>query len=348
MKKVEQSTKKRNWRKIVITSLIALAVLGIGGVVGSRVWYDQNLKPLTTESRIVTVEIPVGSSLDEIAEMLKKAELIRNTLVFKTYVRTNEFADLLKAGVYDLDSSMSVREIVQVLVNGDEANELFTIPPGLRLDQVRARFIKAGYSEAETDAALEPTQYENHLALVSKPAGASLEGYLYPESFYRTSSTSAKSIVELSLNEMGKRLNAEMIASIEAQGISVRDAIIIASIIEEEVHLAEDRRVVAQIFLKRIREGIQLGSDVTYEYAAAITGQEAWPGLDHPYNTRLYAGLPPGPIANFDETALQAVANPTDTDYLFFLSGDDDKTYYGKTLEEHDRNIVEHCQVKCK
>lgn len=343
-----KSNLSTRWRKVAIIGLITLATLASVTLIGSRVWYDQNLKPLTAESRIITVEIPIGSSVDTIANLLKKSGVIRNTQAFKIYVRGNEKADSLRFGVYDFDSSLTTPEIVEILVSGQEASELFTIPPGLRIDQVRARFIKAGYSEAETDAALEPTQYENHPALISKPKGDSLEGYLYPESFHRTSATTAKELVVLSLNEMAKRLTPSRIEAFSRQGLSPHEAIIIASIIEEEVHLAEDRLVVGQIFLKRLKEGIQLGSDVTYEYASVVHGGIAWPGLDDPYNTRLYSGLPPGPIANFDETALQAVSNPADTDYLFFLSGDDDKTYYGKTLAEHDKNIRDHCQKKCK
>ncbi len=339
---------KNRWRKVAIITLVVIAVLMSTALVGSRVWYDQNLKPLTIQSRIVTVEIPVGSTVDEIANLLKKEEVIRNTQAFKIYVRSHEKADGLRYGVYDFDSSKSIPEIVEILVSGQEASELFTIPPGLRLDQIKSRFIKAGFSEAEVNEALEPTQYEGHRALVSKPKGDSLEGYLYPESFQRTSSTTAKSIVGLSLDEMAKRFTPDRIEAFSRQGLSPHDAITIASIIEKEVHLAEDRLVVAQIFLKRLKEGIALGSDVTYEYAAAVHGGIAWPGLEDPYNTRLYTGLPPGPIANFDETALEAVAHPADTDYLFFLSGDDDKTYYGKTLAEHDQNIREHCQQKCK
>lgn len=336
------------WRKIAIIGLIVLAFFLSLAFIGARIWYDQNLKPLTSSSRIVTVEIPVGSSVERIATLLKDEGVIRNSQVFEIYVRSHERAEALRAGVYDFNSSFTVAEIVEILVSGQEASELFTIPPGLRLDQVRARFIKGGYTEAETDAALEPTQYEGHAALVSKPNGDTLEGYLYPESFQRTSVTTAKTIVKLSLDEMAKRLTPDRIEAFSRQGLSPHEAIIIASIIEKEVHLAEDRLVVAQIFLKRLKEGIALGSDVTYEYASAVNGGIAWPGLEDPYNTRLYPGLPPGPIANFDETALEAVANPADTDYLFFLSGDDDKTYYGKTLAEHDKNIRDHCQKKCK
>ncbi len=339
---------KMRWRKIAVVALVVLATLMAAALVGSRIWYDQNLKPLTSASRIITVEVPINSSVDDISILLKKEGVIRNALAFKIYVRGHEKAEALRHGVYDFNSSFTTPENIDILVSGQEASELFTIPPGLRLDQVKARFIKSGFTEAEVDAALEPTQYEDHPALFSKPKGASLEGYLYPESFHRTSATTAKSLVVLSLDEMAKRLTPDRIKAFSRQGLSPHEAITIASIIEKEVHLSEDRLVVGQIFLKRLKEGIALGSDVTYEYAAAVHGGIAWPGLEDPYNTRLYTGLPPGPIANFDETALDGVSNPSSTDYLFFLSGDDDKTYYGKTLAEHDSNIREHCQVKCK
>lgn len=344
-----KSNKPKSRRhRIAIIVLVVFASLATTTLVGARIWYDQNLKPLTSESRIITVEIPFNSSVSSISNLLKKEGVIRNTRVFEIYVRNHGYSDDLRAGVYDFNSGYSVEKNVEILVKGQEASELFTIPPGLRLDQVRTRFISAGFSEAEVDAALEPTQYEDHQALVSKPKGDSLEGYLYPESFQRTSATTASSLVRLSLDEMAKHLTPDRIKAFSRLGLSPHDAVTIASIIEKEVHLAEDRLVVAQIFLKRLKEGIALGSDVTYEYAAAVNGGIAWPGLEDPYNTRLYTGLPPGPIANFDDTALEAVANPADTDYLFFLSGDDDKTYYGKTLAEHDQNIREHCQLKCK
>jgi UPF0755 protein len=339
---------KNRWRRIAVISLIIIAALVSAALIGARIWYDQNLKPLTTESRIITVEIPFNSSVSSISKLLKTKGVIRNTRVFEIYVRNHGYSDDLLAGVYDFNSGYSIAKNVEILVKGQEASELFTIAPGLRLDQIKTRFIKAGFSEAEVDAALEPTQYEGHQALVSKPKGDSLEGYLYPESFQRTSATTASSLVRLSLDEMAKHLTPDRIEAFSRQGLSPHDAVTIASIIEKEVHLAEDRLVVAQIFLKRLKDGIALGSDVTYEYAAAVHGGIAWPGLEDPYNTRLYIGLPPGPIANFDDTALEAVAHPANTDYLFFLSGDDDKTYYGKTLAEHDQNIREHCQQKCK
>ena len=131
------------------------------------------------------------------------------------------------------------------------------------------------------------------------------------------------------------------------KGLSLYEGITLASIIQREVIGAEDQKLVAGIFYNRLAQGEPLGSDVTYQYAADKTGQERSPDLDSPYNTRRYKGLPPGPIAVPGESALMAAANPTKTDYIFFLSGDDDKTYFAETQAGHEENIKNHCAQKC-
>ena len=117
--------------------------------------------------------------------------------------------------------------------------------------------------------------------------------------------------------------------------------------VEKEVPKAEDRKIVAQIFLKRLAEGTPLGSDATYYYASAVYGGEPFPDLDSPYNTRMYAGLPPGPINTVSKTALEAVAYPSDTDYLFFVTGDDGVNHYTKTSAEHEQATRLYCKVSC-
>lgn len=335
------------WGKVIIATALIGIVLAAAGLTAARLWYDRNLKAVSADTTAVRVEIPSGTLPNQIADLLYEKGLIRSTLAFRTYVRGKEYEDSLKAGVYELKKSMSVQDIVSILVGGDEASDLFTIPPGVRLDQIKERFIKNGFDSKEVDAAFNPDLYREHPALVAKPRGASLEGYLYPESFKITSATTVREIVEQSLDQMADRLTPERIEAFARQGLSPHEAIILASIIEKEVISAEDRRVVAQIFIDRLKEGATLGSDVTYEYAAALTGEVASPELDSPYNTRMYPGLPPGPISNVDESALDAVANPSDTNYYFFISGDDGKTYYATTNEEHEQNIKDHCQLKC-
>lgn len=344
--KLNKKRKSRFSRLLATISVVVVVGLSTALLMG-RILYVVNLRPASAERSPTKVVIENGASEASIAKTLKGKELIRNELAFKTYVKNSKYSGLLKSGTYELDPTMSTQEIVEILGGGKESSALFTIIPGLRLDQIRSRLIKAGYTESEADTALDPSQYSGHPALAGKPKSSSLEGYLYPESFKLTASTPAKDIVRQSLDEMTKRLTAERVAGFVAQGLSTHEAVIIASLIEKEVIITEDKRVVAQIFLKRLREGISLGSDVTYIYAAAVFGGIESPELDNPYNTRMYRGLPPGPIANVQESSLDAVAYPADTDYLFFISGDDGKTYYGKTSADHENNIRLYCQKLC-
>ncbi|HRQ86485.1 MAG TPA: endolytic transglycosylase MltG, partial [Candidatus Saccharibacteria bacterium] len=132
-----------------------------------------------------------------------------------------------------------------------------------------------------------------------------------------------------------------------AQGLNLYEGITLASIIQREA-IGGDETQIAQVFFKRLSIDMPLGSDVTYQYIADKMGVPRDVNLDSLYNTRRFQGLTPGPIAAPGLAALKAVAHPADTDYLYFLSGDDDVTYFGRTLEDHERNIAEHCQLKCQ
>ncbi|MGH9858148.1 MAG: endolytic transglycosylase MltG, partial [Acidobacteriota bacterium] len=260
----------------------------------------------------------------------------------------------LLAGTYNLRPSMSVQEIADALTQGRIATDLVTISPGIRLDQVRQILIqKYGFGASEVDAALNPANYANHPALVDKPKGASLEGYLYPESFQKTGETSPQTIIRQSLDEMQKVLTPELRAGIVRQGLTVHQGVILASIIEQEVSNPDDKKTVAQVFIKRLKEDIRLESDATATYGAVLSGQidslsrQQVLAFDSDYNTYTNDGLTPTPISNVGIRSLQAVANPSDTSYLYFVSGDDGKTYFSSTIEEHEALVRQHCTKLC-
>jgi UPF0755 protein len=129
--------------------------------------------------------------------------------------------------------------------------------------------------------------------------------------------------------------------------LTLFQAITLASIIQREDGDASSQSQLAQVFYSRMKAGMTLGSDVTYQYIADKTGVARDPNLDSPYNTRRYAGLPPGPISVPSLSALKAVASPASGNYLYFLSGDDDKIYFARTNAEHEANIAAHCKIKC-
>ena len=340
-------TKKRGlFTKMLLIGLILLIVFGGVGYAVRRA-YDMNLQPVSRLETQKLITVPQGASVQEIAQDLKEAGLIRQTWAFEWYVRSHELRDSLKAGTYSFSPSQSVPEIASTISKGEVATDLVTILPGKRIDQIRASLINAGFKPADVDEALKPENYANHPALVDKPAGASLEGYLYPESFQKTAETKPQQIILASLNEMQKRLTPAVRAGIEKQGLTVAEGITLASIIDSEVSHTEDKPIVAQVFLKRMRDGMKLESDVTAYYGSVIAGKTPSLTYDSPYNTRLHPGLPPGPIANVTDSALKAVIAPANTDYVYFVAGDGGKTYFSHTLAEHQALTKEHCKKLC-
>lgn len=329
---------KRSGVKFTAVILIGIfVVIMVFGAIIVRKSYEENLKPISSESKTHVITIQSGSTTAEIADTLKTKGLIKSDWAFEWYVRNQQLRDQLKAGTFIIDQNQSVQEIVTVIVDGKEATDLVTILPGRRLDEIKQNFIKAGFNSEEVEAALEPSQYGGHPALTDKPKGANLEGYLYPETFQKTAETSLKDIIMLSLDEMQLRLSADVRQAITKQGWTLHQAIILASLIEGEVSLPEDRVQVAQVFQKRLRERIRLESNATDEYAK----------LDPQYDTYKVDGLPPGPISNVTETSVTAVAFPAQTDWLYFVSGDDKKTHFSKTFEEHQKLIEKYCTTLC-
>lgn len=336
-------------RRIILIAIgVVIALLVLCAVV-VRQSYNANLKPVSNDKSTKVVTVPTGSTTSEIADTLKEKGVIRSDWAFEWYVRNHELRDELKAGTYLISPSQSIPEITDTLVSGKVATDLVVILPAQRLDQVRSALIKAGFSEQEVDKALDPVQYKDHPALRDKPQEASLEGYLYPESFQKTAETKASDIIKLSLDEMNARLTPEIRQAISKQGLTVHQAVILASMVEQEVgdKNSADRPQVAQVFLKRYKDGMQLGSDVTAFYGAVIAGQPKSVFYDSPYNTRMHGGLPIGPIGNVSESSLKAVAFPAKTDWVYFVAGDDGKTYFSKTLSEHDALVKEHCKKLC-
>lgn len=349
----------RGWRRIAIWAtgvlLLIAALVGIGGLV----WYNDQLGAVAPGSKQqVRVEVVSGMGPSDIAQLLKDKDLIKNPQVFGWYVRLEGVENNLQAGQYTLSKAMTVEEIVMHLQKGRADTFQLTFYPGAVLRDTTDRpepektdvttvLKRAGYSEEAIAAALKK-RYD-HPLFATKPASADLEGYIYGETYEFNSSATVEEILERTFDEMYSVVREhKLVAKYKKRGLSLYEGITLASVVQREVNGITDQKKVAGVFFNRLKEGMMLGSDVTYQYIADKTGQARSPDLDSRYNTRKYAGLPPGPIAVPGESALVAVADPTSSSYLFFLSGDDDKTYFGRTEAEHERNIQEHCQQKCQ
>jgi len=339
--------RRRRWPKRLLILLSVGLVLIVGATVGVRYVYNKSLGPVNNDTRGHLVTIEQGATVNSIASLLQSQHLIRNAWAFRLYVSSKEVRNELQAGSYEFASSQSVPEIVSQLTRGKVATDLVTILPGLRLDQVRRRFEQAGFKDSDITAAFDPSLYADNPALVDKPANASLEGYLYPESYQKTGTTNPSTIVTAALAQMNKRLTPDLRNAFAQHGLSTYQAVILASVVEMEVPKQTDRDQVAQVMLKRLSLGMPLQSDATATYGAVLVG--ATPSNSYPsaYNTYLHTGLPPTPISNVTASSLQAVANPAPTDWLYFVSGDDGTTHFAKTLADQEANIAQYCKRLC-
>jgi UPF0755 protein len=345
----ESLGKKRGGNKRQLLLIIA-GIVGIliAAAISGFIWYSYELtavQPGSTEKVRVTIER--GSSPMAIAATLKKSHLIRSEAAFGWYIRVQKQAGHLQSGVYRLSKSDDVATIVGHLTSGNADTFSITFYPGATLAKHRQVLIKAGYSAAKVDAALNKTY--NRPLFASKPAGTDLEGYIYGETYNFPADATPEQILERTFDQFESVVKKEnLVALYQAHGFSLYQGITLASIIQREVASPADAAQVSQVFQLRLSRGIQLGSDVTYQYIADKTGQPRNVNIDSPYNTRRYTGLPPGPISSPGLAALKAVGSPAPGDYLYFLSGDDDKTYFAHTNEEHEQNVKEHCQKKCQ
>ena len=290
--------------------------------------------------------------MHSIAQNLKQHKLIRSALTFELYTRAVQAYPNIKAGGFVLSSKQSVPEILHKITSDEKGVYMVTIAPGLTLEELADPSIKnslaaQGFTDQEIQAAYRAS-YKSPL-LRDKPAGASLEGYIFPETYRMDSHQTLQDVFERTFDELYGRLQRDkLIESYAAEGLNLHQAITLASIVQMEVTDKADQKQVAQVFLRRQKIGMMLGSDVTFMYAAKIMGVEPSVSLDSPYNTRRYAGLPPGPIANVQYSALEAVARPAPGDYLFFVAGDDGTTHFSHTTEEHEAKSRAYCTTLCQ
>lgn len=355
----EVSSKKWSWRRWLLLGIGIVLALSVIGAMAGYAWYQSALSPVSSDTNAerIRVDVKTGSTPSQIRDLLSEKKLIRDKTAFDIYTRLSGTQNKLQAGSYRLSPAESTPDIVTHLVSGNVDEVTITFYPGATLEDntdkapdkkvdVTTILRRAGYAEAEIKAGLSKTY--NHPVFATKPASADLEGYVYGETYNFAPSATVEDILIRTFDELYKVIQENNLeAAYRTQGLSLYEGITLASIIQREVPEPDDQKQVAQVFLKRFREGMVLGSDITAYYGADKIGEQRTVAVNTPYNTRLHAGLPPTPIAAPGLSALLAVASPAEGDYLYFLSGDDDITYFARTNEEHEANIRAHCSIKC-
>jgi UPF0755 protein len=341
--------------KVVTVAALAVVVLAAGAWAFS---YTSELARPSDAGSAVMVTVFEDQTDDEIARELAAQGLIRSTLLFQGQLRLSGGA--LQPGTYTLRKGMSVPQIVDRITGAAPAEEEpaqaaatapesfdITIPEGWRVEQIAAEYEKlggAGGAAAFMDAVaqIDRSQFD---FLADVPPDQTLEGYLFPDT-YRFDGDDPNLNVVTMLNNFGTKFTPEMRQRTREMGLTIHDVVTVASLVEREARIPEERPTIADVYLSRWEQGWNLDADPTVQYVLG-TNQEWWPKLSgddlfvtSPYNTYQNQGLPPGPICNPGFASLQAVLFPNDTPYMFFVAKCDTGEHaFGVTVDEQAANV---------
>jgi peptidoglycan lytic transglycosylase G len=291
------------------------------------------------------VVIPPGSYQGSMARSLAEAGVVRNRTAFRVAVWLRGAGRRLQAGEYRFDTPLTAGEVVDKIVRGDVYLQPITFREGLTVRQMAVIFEEKGFGPR---AAFISAASNAGAIRELDPKAPDLEGYLFPDTYALPRKTTAVELAERMVARFEKAVTPEVREQASARGMTMRELVTLASLVEKETAKGEERQLVAAVYRNRLRIGMGLQCDPTVIYAleraGRYTGNLTREDLqfDSPYNTYRYAGLPPGPIAAPGAASLEAAANPADVPYLYFVSRNDGSHAFASTLEEHNRNVQEY------
>jgi UPF0755 protein len=318
-------------RRLIVLAAV-VAVLGCAAVGGALGWSLR--RPSDTPKQVV-FEVPRGSTLGGVAHELESAGLIRSALGFRILARVSGRAGGLRAGEYALSPTFAADQVLDRLTRGMVMTHRVALPEGLTMHETAARFEEAGLVSREEFIAVAS---DPGLPLLLGVDGTTLEGYLFPETYELAKGLAAREIVRLMVEQF-QRVWRRIEPLAAEKALSMRDVVVLASLVEKETGAPGERPLVAAVFHNRLKRGMRLETDPSVIYGIAdFDGNLRRVHLEdesNPYNTYRIAGLPPGPIANPGELALRAVVEPAESDYLFFVARKDGTHKFSRTYREH-------------
>ncbi len=344
-------------------SVLLLLFLGlaVGAVVGGMVIRErlQNLSFATPVPRQpgeeVFFEVRPGETTGEIAQRLYEEGLIRSPFLFQLRARLTGADRQLQAGTYRLRAGMTDGELLEALQHSPVEERTVTVPEGWRREEIAELLAREGLvpsPEAFLEAAVVGEAYADFEFLADLEPGTPLEGYLFPDTYRIPVGYAPEQIVRLFLTNFERRVwTREVRDQLQASGRTLQEVVILASLVEREAVVDEERPLIAGVFYNRLELGMPLQTDPTVQYALGYQPDEGtwWKTeltfddlkVESPYNTYLHPGLPPGPICNPGLASIQAALNPAETDYLYFVAKTDGsgEHLFARTLEEHNENI---------
>ncbi len=325
-------------RLIVVILAVLVTIAAAAGVIYSRV--DRPFKGYGATEQFV--EVPPGSGPAAIGRRLVQAGVVRDALTWRIAVFKSGHARLLKAGEYRFEGELRPADVIGKLARGEVYLRPITFPEGLSITEMAKLFESRGFGTA---ASFETAARNAALIAALDPHASDLEGYLYPETYPLPRRTNADALVRAMVSRFEQIVGPDLRDKAAARGLAVRDVVTLASLVEKETARPEERPAVAAVYLNRLKIGMGLQCDPTVIYALQKAGRytgnltRADLGFDSPYNTYKHAGLPPGPIAAPGRPSIEAVLNPADVAYLYFVSRNDGSHVFSDTYEEHRAKV---------
>ena len=353
----EKRGRKMNKRRKIFIIIMAIVIAIIVVIVGGFTYYNVNLQAVSKNSETVDVTIEEGMNVSKIINLLNKNGLIKNTNVFKLYVKINKVSNI-QAGEYELNKNMDAKAIINKLKEGPKDSTInITFIEGKNMRWIASKIAeKTSNTEEEVFEKLSDEAYLDKLIqkywfltdeIKNQNIYYSLEGYLFPDTYNYEKDVTVDKIFEKMLDEMEEQLKPYK-DEIEKSTISVHKILTVASIIELESSNDGDKANVSSVIYNRLNKNMSIGSDVTTYYAIKVdmsernlTSKDL--NTSNPYNTRgpnMNGKLPVGPIASVSASSIKAALYPTSTDYMYFVADKNGKVYFAKTLEEHNKNIA--------
>ena len=288
------------------------------------------------------VDLPPGAGSRTIGDRLVESGIVSDPITFRAALWLTGQGRHLKAGEYRFERAMTPIEVLDKIARGDVYVITLTFPEGLTIAEMAKVFEAHGLGSASafSDAASDASSIHE-----LDPAATDLEGYLFPETYKLSRHANAVRLVRLMTARFAHVFTPDMRQAGAARGLSVRQAITLASIVEKETARGDERPIVAAVYENRLRIGMALQCDPTVIYALQRAGTYGGNlhhedlAFDSPYNTYRYPGLPPGPIASPGRAAIDAVLHPADADFLYFVSRNDGSHAFAHDLDEHNRNV---------
>ncbi len=312
-------------------------------------------QPLSEAEVPMTFSIEPGETAVTIASRLEEMGLITDADLFRLYIRYHGIDAHLEAGDYELSPNMTMKEIAERLQHSRLEEVTVTIPEGWRAEQMAELLTEKNILDGDELIALVKEGGDFDYGFLSLAGGSvpSLEGFLFPETYRLPAKASARDLIERMLKTFDQRFTAEMRQTAASKGMTIYEVVTLASIVEREAVVPDERPRIASVYLNRLTAGMLLNADPTVQYALgyrADTDQwwktpvslEEYSQVDSPYNTYLYRGLPPGPICSPGLASIQAVLEPAQTEYYYFVARGDGSHIFAKTAEEHERNVAEY------